>query len=73
MDANKVSTLLKEQDKPFLFPELEWEKKGFTEDTVVANTLVPFKGRWLLYYGAADRCIGLAVFIPSAGSRWLCQ
>jgi len=31
-----------------------------TGHTTVANGLVYFKGRWLLYYGAADRVIGLA-------------
>ena len=44
------------------------EKKGFIERTTVANTLVPFKGRWLLYYGGADRYIGLAEFVPEADS-----
>ena len=73
VDAKDLSTILKEQDQPFLYPELEWEKRGFTADTVVANALVPFKGRWLLYYGAADRCIGLAVFTPATGSPWECH
>ncbi len=51
---------------PVLYPDndewkqYEWEKKGFTGDTTVANTLVPFKGQWLLYYGGADHVIGLA-------------
>ncbi len=48
--------------------EYDWETKGFTNGATVANTLVPFKGQWLLYYGAADRHIGLAVFTPKAGS-----
>ena len=26
----------------------------------LANGLVPFQGKWMLYYGAADRVIGLA-------------
>ena len=55
-------------DQPFLFPEYDWEKKGFIERTTVANALVPFKGRWLLYYGAADRYIGLAEFVPKVDS-----
>jgi len=37
---------------------------------VVANTLVPFKGRWWLYYGAADRYIGLAVFTPKTNASF---
>ena len=31
-----------------------------TGDTTVANGLVPFKGKWMLYYGAADTVIGHA-------------
>ncbi len=60
IDRNDMQTLLKDQQEPFLWPELEWEKKGFTGDTTVANALVPFKGKWWLYYGGADRVIGLA-------------
>ena len=52
--------MLKYQKQPFLFPEHDWEKKGFVARTTVANGLVYFKGEWLLYYGAADRVIGLA-------------
>lgn len=60
IDRNDLTTVLKHQDQPFLYPELDWEKKGFTGRTTVANGLVYFKGEWLLYYGAADRVIGLA-------------
>ena len=60
IDRNDLKTVLKEQREPFLWPELPWEKRGFTVDTTVANTLVPFKGKWWLYYGAADRVVGLA-------------
>lgn len=60
IDRNDLKTVLKDRKEPFLWPELEWEKKGFTGDTTVANTLVPFKGKWWLYYGGADHVIGLA-------------
>jgi len=60
IDRNDLTTVRKQQDRPFLYPELDWEKKGFTGRTTVANGLVYFKGKWLLYYGAADRVIGLA-------------
>ena len=52
--------VLKEQKQPFLWPEYEWEIHGMTDYTTVANTLVPFKGKWFLYYGAADHVIGVA-------------
>jgi predicted GH43/DUF377 family glycosyl hydrolase len=68
IDRNDLKSVLKEPKEPFLYPEYDWEKKGFTGDTTVANTLVPFQGKWWLYYGGADRYIGLAVFTPAANS-----
>jgi len=47
----------------------DWEKKGFTDDTTVANTLAPFKGEWRLYYGGADRVIGAATFALPGPTR----
>jgi predicted GH43/DUF377 family glycosyl hydrolase len=64
LDWGDLTTVLKDQSEPFFYPEHNWEKEGFTGATTVANALVPFKGNWLLYYGAADRYIGLAVFDP---------
>ncbi len=60
IDRNDLTTVLKYQKQPFLFPEHDWEKKGFVGRTTVSNGLVYFKGKWLLYYGGADRVIGLA-------------
>jgi beta-1,2-mannosidase len=68
IDRKDLKTVLKEQSEPFLYPEFDWEKRGFTGSTTVANGLVVFKGCWLLYYGAADRCIGLAVLAPVENS-----
>ena len=60
IDRGDRKTVLKEQTEPFLYPEYDWEKYGFTGQTTVANSLVPFQGKWLLHYGGADRVIGLA-------------
>ena len=60
IDRDDFTTVLKHQARPFLYPELEWETKGFTGHTTVANSLAYFKSQWLLYYGGADRVIGLA-------------
>ncbi len=70
IDRRDQRSVLQEQKEPFLYPEYDWEKHGFIGATTVANTLVPFRGKWLLYYGAADRCVGLAVFDPKAGSSF---
>jgi predicted GH43/DUF377 family glycosyl hydrolase len=64
IDGKDLLTLKREAKKPFLVPEFEWEKKGLTADTVVSNALVPFGGKWMLYYGGADRHIGVAEFTP---------
>lgn len=64
VDRRDLTRVLQEQQEPFLFPEYDWEMRGFTNTTTVANTLVPFQNKWLLYYGGADRHIGLAEFTP---------
>ena len=60
IDRDNLTTVRREQKQPFLYPQHDWEKKGFTGNTTVSNGLVRFKGKWLLYYGAADHVIGLA-------------
>jgi len=69
IDRRDLTTVLHRLDHPFLKPGLEWELKGFTDAAVVANGLVPFKGEWLLYYGGADRHIGLATCPDAAAKR----
>ena len=44
----------------FLWPEYDWEIKGMTGYTTVSNALIPFKTKWMLYYGGADTVAGLA-------------
>ena len=60
IDRDDLRTVLNEQKEPFLYPEYDWERTGFTGHTTVANGLVPFNEQWLLYYGGADKVIGLA-------------
>ncbi len=62
MDAENPTKALERTDKPFIYAEYDWELQGFTPIAVVANGMVYFKGKCLLYYGAADRRIGLAVY-----------
>jgi len=60
VDPADRKRIIAEQKEPFLWPEYEWEKKGFVGHTTVSNGLVPFKGKWRLYYGGADHVIGVA-------------
>ena len=67
IDRNDLLTVIEYMERPFLHAELAWEKEGYVPMTTVANGMVLFKREWLLYYGAADHCIGLAVH---RGSPW---
>ena len=46
----------------FLHPDKEFERKGQVGEVVFAEGLVPFKGKWFLYYGTADSRVGVAVY-----------
>jgi predicted GH43/DUF377 family glycosyl hydrolase len=61
IDPRDLVTIRRDDPEPFLYPELDWERRGMTGNTTVANALVPFRGRWLLYYGGGDTVTGLAV------------
>lgn len=60
-DKEKPWKVLSRMDNHFLCPmELE-ERSGETNNVVFGEGLIRFGGRWLLYYGAADRHINLAI------------
>jgi len=52
--------LIDRLDEPCLSPELAWEKWGKVNHVVFAEGLVKRNGTWYLYYGGADKCVGLA-------------
>lgn len=52
-------------DKPFFIPEADFERSGqYPAGTVFIEGLVPFKGKWYLYYGCADSRVSVAVYNP---------
>ncbi len=59
-DRNDPSKLVYRSDVPLFGPELEWEKVGQVPNVVFVEGLVPQENRWLLYYGGADKCVGVA-------------
>jgi len=62
--------LIARSDTPFLRPTEDYERTGqYPEGTTFVEGLVPFHGRWYLYYGTADSRVGVAVWDPSRGSR----
>lgn len=57
--------LLDRLDEPFFYPEDDFEKSGqYPAGTVFIEGLVPFKGKWFLYYGCADSFVGMAIYDP---------
>lgn len=45
----------------FIHPDKEYEKVGEVNEVCFVEGLVPFKGKWFLYYGTADSKIAVAV------------
>jgi predicted GH43/DUF377 family glycosyl hydrolase len=72
-DARNPVRLLARSDAPFIRPTEPYERTGqYAEGTTFVEGLVPFRGRWLLYYGTADSRVGVAVWDPArrpAGTR----
>ncbi|RLJ02682.1 MAG: glycosidase [Candidatus Aenigmatarchaeota archaeon] len=59
-DKNNPTKLLFRSEKPILKPTEYWEKYGKVNNVIFATGLVYFKKKWLLYYGGADKSIGVA-------------
>ena len=64
-DARNPIKLMARSGEPFIRPTEAYEKTGqYKEGTTCAEALIPFKGRWFLYYGTADSRVGVAVWDP---------
>ena len=60
-DARNPVKLIDRTTRPFLRPTEAFERTGqYPEGTTFVEGLVPFGGRWLLYYGSADSRVGMA-------------
>ena len=64
-DARNPLRLIGRSDEPFIKPTAPYERTGqYTAGTTFVEGLVPFNGRWFLYYGTADSRVGVAVWEP---------
>ena len=64
-DAHNPLKLIARSDAPFITPTEPYERTGqYVEGTTFVEGLVPFRGRWYLYYGTADSRVGVAVWDP---------
>ena len=59
-DKKDPARVLARADKPLFEPEEPWEKVGQVPNVVFVEGLVREGPRWLLYYGAADKYVGVA-------------
>jgi len=64
-DARNPLKLIARSDTPFIRPTESYERTGqYSNGTTFVEGLVPFHGRWFLYYGTADSRVGVAVWDP---------
>lgn len=59
-DKNDPTEVLARSDEPVFGPQKEWEKVGQVPNVVFVEGAVRDGNRWLFYYGAADKHIGVA-------------
>ncbi len=60
-DKSNPSRVLARAEAPIFRVEREWEKTGQVPNVVFVEGMVRQPGRWLFYYGGADKYIGVAV------------
>ena len=60
-DRTNPTRMIARASRPFIRPTEPYERSGqYAEGTTFVEGLVPFRGRWLLYYGTADSRVGVA-------------
>ncbi|RKQ49881.1 putative GH43/DUF377 family glycosyl hydrolase [Roseivirga pacifica] len=61
-DLKDPSKFIMRLDTPFICPTLPHETTGqYAAGTTFLEALVPFQGKWFMYYGTADSFVGVAV------------
>ena len=59
-DASDPSKLIDRLEKNFMRPDKPYEITGQINQVCFVEGLVPFKGKWFLYFGTADSKIAVA-------------
>lgn len=67
-DLNDPTNLVNRLEKNFLRPDQPYEIQGQVNQVCFIEGMVPYKGKWYLYYGTADSKIGVAVNKPKVKS-----
>ncbi|MGH9406590.1 MAG: glycoside hydrolase family 130 protein [Terriglobia bacterium] len=60
-DQGNPARVLARARAPIFGPELPWEKKGQVPNVVFVESVIRKEKRWLFYYGATDKYVGLAI------------
>ncbi len=60
-DLKDPRNLMWRTEEPILSPTFKWEIYGRVNNVVFAEAIIRYGGRYLLYYGGADRYVGLAI------------
>lgn len=58
-DRDDPTKVLARAELPIFYPREDWEKIGQVPNVVFVEGLVRQSGRWLFYYGGADKYIGV--------------
>ncbi len=66
LDLKDPMRILYRSDEPVLEPEESYEKEGHVKNVVFTCGVVERDGRYLVYYGAADKAIGVATIEKEA-------
>jgi predicted GH43/DUF377 family glycosyl hydrolase len=61
LEKKDPSKVLSRAEQPVFKPVPECEKVGQVPNVVFVEGLVRDKGRWMFYYGGADKYVGVAV------------
>jgi len=60
LDLDDPTKIIGRSAEPILSPEMDYEKVGLVPNVVFTCGAVEFKGRYFVYYGGADKVIGVA-------------
>lgn len=64
-DRNNPTRLIQRLEENFIRPDRDYETTGQINQVCFIEGMVPFQGKWFLYYGTADSKIAVAVHSPS--------
>ena len=65
-DRSDPRKVLYRSDEPVFEPKMEWEKVGQVPNVVFVEGAAKRGEEWILYYGGADKYVGVATAVPAS-------